>query len=220
METIRIGTLRIKEPVSALTHFIGVLLSLGALGMLVARASAMGGALHVASFAVFGASLVLLYSASTLYHAVDAGPKVDRLLKRIDHMMIFVLIAGTYTPVCLIPLEGTIGIVLLATVWGVAATGILLKAFWIHAPRWLSTGMYILMGWIVVFAIHPLFRSLSGPGFAWLVAGGVSYTIGGLVYGAKWPPFKSRWFGFHELFHVFVLAGSACHFILVYAYLV
>lgn len=212
-------TFKIKDPISALTHFIGAVFSLAAVISLVMKAYTLEKPIYMVAFGIFGMSLVLLYSASTIYHIIEKPASLSKLLKRIDHMMIFVLIAGTYTPVCLIPLKGTVGMVLLTTVWCVAITGIILKIVWLNAPRWLSTLQYIMMGWIVVFAFFPLVRAVPGAGLAWLVAGGLIYTIGGVVYGTKWPPFKSKYFGFHELFHVFVMMGSLCHFIFIYQYI-
>jgi hemolysin III len=211
--------MKIKDPISALTHFIGLLLSIIAVILLVNKAAEQASTLHVTAFSLFGISLILLYLASTVYHMVINPLKVSNLLHRIDHMMIFVLIAGTYTPVCLIPLHGLWGWTLLSIIWFVALAGILLKAFWIQAPRWLSTGIYILMGWIVVIAFNPLLNTLSRSAFIWLLAGGIVYTLGGLIYGLKWPNFTFKNFGFHELFHLFVMGGSFCHFMFMYWYI-
>lgn len=211
--------IRVKDPISALTHFIGVLLSLVALTSLVEKAYYMDNKLYMLAFGIFGISLVLLYSASTIYHVVARPARISKLLKRVDHMMIFVLIAGTYTPICLIPLgaaEGNpLGIAILVAVWSIAIIGIILKIVWLNAPRWLYTAQYIVMGWIAVFALLPLFNSLTHEGFMWLFVGGVVYTIGGLIYATKWPKFKGKWFGFHEVFHLFVLGGSVCHYLMV-----
>lgn len=210
---------RVEEPMSALTHFIGAVLSLVAVTSLVMKAYYMNNALYMIAFGIFGTSLVLLYSASTIYHIVAKPKRWKLLLKRIDHMMIFVLIAGTYTPVCLIPLKGAsgspVGVTVLVVVWCVAILGIFLKIVWLNAPRWLYTVQYILMGWIAAFAIVPLFRTMNLQGFIWMVVGGVIYTIGGLIYATKWPKFNIRGFGFHEVFHVFVLGGSVCHYLMI-----
>lgn len=210
--------MRVKDPISALTHLIGAVLSCVAVVNLVMKAYETGSLLHVIGFGVFGTSLVLLYTASTVYHIVDKPEAMRKVYKRIDHMMIFVLIAGTYTPVCLITLSGPVGTTLLAIIWAIAVSGIIMKAFWIDAPRWLTAGLYILMGWLVVIAIYPIFQSLPEDGFRWLVTGGIVYTIGGVIYALKWPLKHNKWFGFHELFHVFVLGGSVCHYIMVYSY--
>lgn len=201
----------IKDPVSCLTHMAGIALSVLCTVLLLAGAGSAGSARSIVAFAVFGASLILLYTASTVYHMLHVSDAVSATLRRIDHMMIFVLIAGTYTPVCLLALRGAWGWSLLALVWGFALAGILLKALWMGAPRWLSTGIYVLMGWLVLVAFVPLRDALSGPAFGLLAAGGLSYTLGALIYAVKWPPFRSRWFGYHELFHLFVMGGSVFH---------
>lgn len=201
----------IKDPVSCLTHMAGIALSVVCTALLLVEAGSAGSARSIVAFAVFGASLILLYTASTVYHMLDISDAVSAMLRRIDHMMIFVLIAGTYTPVCLLALRGAWGWSLLALVWGFALAGILLKALWMGAPRWLSTGIYVLMGWLVLVAFFPLREALSGGALALLVAGGVSYTVGAGIYAAKWPSFRSKWFGPHELFHLFVMGGSVFH---------
>lgn len=208
----------VKDPMSALTHLIGVILSIFAVYSLVHKSYEIGSTIHVTAFAVFGTSLILLYMASTVYHTINRPKKLSDFLHRIDHMMIFVLIAGTYTPICLIPLEGTLGLSLLTFIWCVAIAGIFFKIFWMNAPRWIYTTIYVAMGWIVIFAILPIARTLEPGAIYWMASGGVAYTVGAVIYGTKWPPIKSKWFGFHEIFHCFVLLGSFCHFILMYKY--
>ncbi|TCT13820.1 hemolysin III [Natranaerovirga pectinivora] len=210
--------MKIKDPISALTHFIGMILSIIAASLLVFKSIQNTTLLHVTSFTLFGASLILLYLASTVYHSVNK-PKLSAILHRIDHMMIFVLIAGSYTPICLIALQGFWGFTLITIIWTIALGGIILKALWINAPRWLSTGIYILMGWLVIIAFNPLLKALPTAAFYWLLAGGIIYTLGGLIYALKWPHFKFKHFGFHELFHLFVMGGSFCHFMLMYLYI-
>lgn len=210
--------MKIKDPVSALTHFAGAVLSLAAVVALIAKALSTGNWLYVLAFGIFGFSLVALYTASTVYHIIDKPEAMRQVARRVDHMMIFVLIAGTYTPICLISLSGTIGYTLFALIWAIAISGIIMKAFWITAPRWLTSGLYILMGWLVVVAIQPVIAALSAEAFYWLLAGGIIYTIGGIIYALKWPLKNNPWFGFHELFHLFVMGGSFCHFILIVAY--
>lgn len=211
--------MKIQDPVSALTHFAGAILAVAGMISLTIKAIEINSMTYTIGFLVFGLSLILLYSASTIYHMIADPARVKKTFRRIDHMMIFVLIAGTYTPVCLIALKGTLGTIMLIVIWSVALFGIALKAFWIDAPRWLTAALYILMGWLVVFAMSPVLKSMSSAAFGWLLAGGITYTVGGLIYATKWPPFKNKWFGFHEVFHLFVLGGSACHFILVFSYL-
>ncbi|MFP4698285.1 MAG: PAQR family membrane homeostasis protein TrhA [Eubacteriales bacterium] len=211
--------MKIKDPISTLTHFIGMILSIIAIILLVSKANVEATFIHVISFTLFGISLIMLYFASTIYHFIEKPKKLSDILHRVDHMMIYVLIAGTYTPICLIPLNGLWGWSLLSIIWGVALAGITLKALWINAPRWLSTGIYILMGWLVIIAFNPLMKSLPSGAFAWLLAGGIVYTLGGLIYALKWPRLKFNNFGFHELFHLFVMGGSFSHFILMYKYI-
>lgn len=209
------STIRLKEPVSGLTHLAGALLGPIAVIFLILTAWPRASAVEIAAFTVFGLSLFLLYSASAIYHLAYVSPKAEKRLKILDHAMIFVLIAGTYTPFCLIPLAGTTGYVMLAVVWGLALVGLPMKIFWHNAPRFLSTAIYVLMGWVVILAIVPLWRATTPFAFWWLVAGGASYTVGAVVYAIKWPDPLPPVFGFHEVWHIFVLGGSVSHFISV-----
>jgi len=209
---------KVKDPVSGLTHLVGALLSVAALVVLVCVAAREGTPWHVVSFAVFGASLILLYTASTLYHLVPLRERATRALRRVDHMMIYVLIAGTYTPISLVALRGAWGWSLLGSIWGMAVLGVIMKIFWLNAPRWLSTLIYIVMGWLIVIAFPPLLRSVPLSGIGWLVAGGILYTAGAVIYGIKKPNIV-KGFGFHEIFHLFVMAGSYGHFWLMYRYI-
>jgi hemolysin III len=203
---------KLREPVNALTHLLGALLSVAGLVMLVVRAAEKGTVWHVVSFAVFGASLLALYSASTLYHSLRLSPRGMLALRQVDHMMIFLLIAGTYTPFTLVPLRGALGWTLFGIIWGCAAVGMGSKLFWMNLPRWIYTGAYVVMGWMVVAAIYPLLLSASVSVVAWLIAGGLLYTAGAVLYATKWPnPFPGR-FGFHEIWHLFVMAGSLSHY--------
>lgn len=203
---------RLREPASALTHLVGAVLSVVGLVTLVYQATVYGTIWHVVSFSVFGISLILLYTASTLYHSLRVSPKATLTLRRVDHMMIFMLIAGTYTPFCLLPLRGALGWWLFGTVWGCAVLGMSVKIFWMKAPRWLYTGFYILMGWLVVLAIGPFKEQVDPVTLTWLGVGGLLYTIGAVFYVVKWPnPWPGR-FGFHEVWHLFVMGGSVAHF--------
>ena len=210
-----------KDPGSAITHFIGWLMALLAAVPLILRAYTAPDAIHVVSLSIFIVSMLLLYAASTLYHSLDINEKVNKRLKKFDHMMISVLIAGTYTPVCLIAIRGTLGYTLLAIVWGIAIFGIILKAFWVNCPKWVSSVLYIGMGWTCVLAFTQILNSLSREAFMWLLTGGIIYTIGGVIYALKLPIFNSRHenFGSHEIFHLFVMGGSFCHFVLMYKFL-
>lgn len=208
----------IKEPGSAITHFIGCVMALLASLPLLTKAARESDSIHMIAMSIFILSMVLLYAASTIYHTVDSTEKVNRRLRKMDHMMIFILIAGSYTPVCLIVLQGKTGMMLCAAVWLVAFAGIIIKACWITCPKWFSSVIYIGMGWLCVFAFMPIVHALSPAGFAWLLAGGIIYTAGGVIYALKLPLFNSRHknFGSHEIFHLFVMGGSVCHFIVMY----
>ncbi|WP_058486720.1 PAQR family membrane homeostasis protein TrhA [Defluviitalea phaphyphila] len=203
---------KIKEPVNVLTHLIGDILSIIGLGFLLYYSMSKGTTWHIVSFSIFGISLILLYTASTLYHALNLSKRKTEILQKIDHMMIYVLIAGTYTPVCLVALRGILGWSLFIFIWIIALIGIFLKIFWFNAPRWLSTLSYIIMGWIVIVAFVPLVKAVNYRGLVYLILGGIFYTIGGIIYGTKRPKINLKFFGFHEIFHIFVLGGSICHF--------
>lgn len=209
-----------KDPGSAITHFIGMLMAIFAAFPLLIKAARQPEPVYVVSLAIFIFSMALLYAASTLYHTFDLSPKINKALKKLDHMMIFVMIAGSYTPICLVVIKGGLGIKLLAAIWTMAIAGMAMKFFWVTCPKWVSSVVYILMGWTCVFAFTPLLHSLPKAGFLWLLAGGVIYTVGGVIYALKLPVFNSRfkYFGSHELFHLFVMAGSVCHFIVMYRY--
>ncbi len=211
---------KLKDPGSAITHFIGMMMAAFAAVPLIIRACSGGRDVAVCC-TVFVVSMVLLYGASTLYHSFDRGEKVNRILKKLDHAMIFVLIAGSYTPICLLVIGGRTGIVLLSLVWGVGIIGIIFKLCWVTCPKWLSSVMYIAMGWMCVMAFTPIMNNMTGSELMWLLAGGIVYTVGGILYAVKTPRVKAynerhRYFGTHEIFHVFVMVGSLCHFVLIY----
>lgn len=200
-----------EEKTNIISHAIGLALSIVALVLLVMRASLHGDMLQLISVAIFGLSLIALYTASTVYHSAK-GPGLRAHMRIIDHATIYVLIAGTYTPLTLIALGGSIGWVIFAAAWAMAATGISLKVFFTGRFDLVSTLMYVFMGWIIVFAIKPLMDNMSSEGLFWLFAGGVAYTTGAVIYGIKKIPFN------HAAFHLFVLLGSFCHFVSVYFY--
>ena len=206
------------RPWSAVTHGAGV--GLGILGavLLLLRTVQTGAAWRLVPFAVYAASMIGLYTASTLYHCLNTDVKGRIALRKYDHISIYFLIAGTYTPMCLVVLrqQGAWGWSLFGAVWGLALAGLILTLAWITAPRWLTAGIYIFMGWMRAAALAPLSRSLSAAGFFWLLGGGVLYTVGGVLYAAKWPGRNNRRFGCHEIFHVFIVLGSVCHFFLMY----
>ncbi|OZU88720.1 hemolysin [Virgibacillus indicus] len=209
----------IREPVNGLTHLFGAVLSFaGLLAMVIKASTVTESTLAIAAVIIFGVSMILLYSASATYHMVVAKDHVIAFLRRIDHSMIFVLIAGTYAPLCLISLNGVTGWVLFAVISSIAVLGVTFKLVWFHAPRWLSTALYVAMGWIVVFFSAALAPILGIGGMAMLIIGGLFYTIGAFIYWLK-PKFLSfKHFGFHEIFHLFILAGSLFHFLCVYLY--
>ena len=211
----------IEDPCSAITHFIGMLMAIFAAVPLLIKAASEPGRIYIISLAIYAASLILLYAASTTYHTFDISEKVNTVLKKIDHMMISVLIAGSYTPVCLIVLRGRTGLILLTIVWSIAIAGILIKAFWVYCPKWVSSVLYIGMGWTCVLAFTQILNNMSPAAFGWLLAGGIIYTVGGVIYALKLPIFDNRHknFGSHEIFHLFVMGGSACHFVVMYAFL-
>lgn len=210
----------IREPGSAITHFIGMMLALFAAVPLLVKAAVSSGHKNFIAMFIFMFSMVLLYGASAMYHSVNVSGKPLRIFRKIDHMMIFVLIAGSYTPVCLIVLGGKEGYLLLTIVWSIAIAGMLIKALWINCPKWFSSIIYISMGWVCLFVFRQLVYTLPISAFCWLLAGGLIYTVGGVIYALKLPIFNSKhaYFGSHEIFHIFCMAGSICHFIFMYRY--
>lgn len=211
----------IREPGSAITHFIGMIAALFASIPILLKAFTDAGNTGVIAMAVFMSSMVLLYGASTLYHSVNLSGPTLKIFQKIDHMMIFVLIAGSYTPVCLLVLEPRSGYSLLIAVWACAAIGMIVKAIWITCPKWFSSTIYIAMGWACLSVFSQLIVLLSSKAFLWLLLGGIMYTAGGIIYALKLPLFNLRHknFGTHEIFHLFVMAGSICHFICMYCYI-
>ena len=208
-----------REPVNALSHMAGALASIVGLTLMVMFAAIRADAWHVVSFAIFGTTLVLMYTASFLYHGLKTSEKVLLVFRRIDHIMIFMLIAGSYTPICLVPLRGPWGWSIFGAVWGIAIIGMGLKIFAMNVPRWISTMIYLIMGWLCVIAIYPLIKNLELICLFWLALGGLFYSGGAIIYSLKKPnPFPGI-FGFHEIWHLFVLLGSACHFWLVFKYI-
>jgi len=196
----------LEERINVASHALGLLLSIVALLLLIAKGSSV---LELVSLSVFAASLIALYAASTVYHVTTSVAR-RAWLRTVDHAMIYVLIAGTYTPFSLLVIKGTAGWTIFAISWAMAATGIVVKLY--HTGRYdrLSTAMYVFMGWMIVFAIKPLIDNLSPAGLSWLFGGGISYTVGALFYSLRKMPFG------HATFHIFVLIGSACHFVSVY----
>ena len=214
-ETISI---KIREPGSAITHFLGLILIWIGAGPLLQRAMEHGSITTTLSMFVFILSASLLYAASTLYHSVVMDLKKTLIFRKIDHTMISVLIAGTYTPVCLIALKGQTGYILLGAIWLLALAGIVLKLFFVSWPKWISSVLYVVMGWLCAFALKPLFEVLPLSAFLWLLFGGIAYTLGAVIYAFKLKAFNEKhiYFGSHEIFHIFIMLGTFCHYMLLY----
>ena len=210
----------IREPGSAITHYIAMMLAMVATVPLLMKATLSQDMKHIVAMLIFAGSMVLLYGASTIYHAVNLAGKALKVFKKIDHMMIFVLIAGTYTPVCLLVLNQENGYPLLILVWATAIVGMLVKLFWVTCPKWFSSVIYIAMGWECLLVFRPLLTQLQVEAFLWLLIGGIIYTIGGVIYALKMPVFDAlhKYFGLHEIFHLFVMGGSFCHFMFMFLY--
>ncbi len=202
------------RPWSAITHGVGAGLAL--LGTILLLLRAAGQWNNFWAFALYGVSMVGLYTASTLYHCINTSVRGRLALRKYDHCSIYLLIAGSYTPICVIALEPPQGLILCGIVWALAAAGIVLSIAWIDCPRWLTSGVYLFMGWMALGAIGSIARALPPLGMFALVLGGVLYSVGGVLYAAKWPGRNNPRFGCHEIFHLFILMGSVCHFWLMY----
>lgn len=201
--------MRIREPFNAISHLVGLVLAAAGTILLLRMAHGTG---ERVAFAVYGGSLILLYGASTIYHSLPLSVHQLRPLRTLDHIAIYFLIAGTYTPVAMVTLHGPWGWTLLGTAWAIAVAGIPFKIWFLDAPTWISTGMYLGMGYIVLGAAVPLAARVSPAGLAWLVAGGLAYTVGAIIFTRERPdPFPGV-FGHHEIWHLLVLVGSGCHF--------
>ncbi len=209
----------LREPVNSISHGAAAIASIAGLTFLIIASSLKGSAWHIVSFTIFGSTLVMMFTSSALYHGLKVSGGKLAILRRIDHIMIFLLIAGTYTPICLLPLRGYWGWSIFGFVWSLAFTGIIIKVFFMNVPRLVSTLIYLVMGWICIVAIYPIITSLQAVSIAWLVAGGFFYTIGAVIYTLKKPDLFPNIFGFHEIWHIFVIVGSSCHFWLIYKYL-
>lgn len=201
-----------EEKLNVISHALGLVLSIVALILLVIHASNYGDAKHIISFSIYGASLIVLYAASTFYHA-SKNPKLRTKLNIFDHAAIYILIAGTYTPFTLLVLKGWVGWTIFGISWGLALVGVVLKLFYTGRYDKISTFAYVFMGWLIVFAVKPLVQNFSSEGLFWLAAGGIFYTIGAVLYSITRLKYN------HAIFHIFVLLGSFSHFIAVYFYI-
>ncbi len=205
---------------SGLTHFVATLLSIAGLSVLVTLGAIKGTAVHIVSFSIFGASLIMLYLASTLYHFLSRDhPKKD-LFQTIDHMMIYVLIAGTYTPLALIVLPTAWGWSIFGAIWGLAFAGIIIKSFRLRVPRWFPSVFYLLMGWLIVVAFVPLRNVISPEGFFWLILGGLFYTAGTIFFALDGISPRKDWYTYHDIFHIFVMCGSLAHFWFMFKFVI
>lgn len=202
-----------REPVSGLTHFSAALVSL--LGLAILLIKGWGNGLQMMAFLIYSTSLVLMFSASAVYHLTDSSNRVISVLRKLDHTAIYLLIAGTYTPICLLFFNGFWQIGLLSIVWAFAFAGIVVKLFTIHAPRWVTAGIYLVMGWLCILAIGEIVRTIPQGAIIWLVLGGLFYTFGAVIYMTKKMDFKPGIFGFHEVWHVFVILGAFSHFLMI-----
>ncbi|WP_317853665.1 PAQR family membrane homeostasis protein TrhA [Chakrabartyella piscis] len=208
----------VKDPMSALTHLIGFL-AVTPLGLvLIDRAVTKGDTLEAVALLVFTISIMLSYASSTIYHTLQVSKEKELKLRKIDHMMIFVLISGTYTPICLGPIGGWTGLSMVITVWSMTIAGVFVKLFWMNAPRWFSTSLYVVMGWLSATLLAPLYHATGIGGVVCLIGGGIAYTIGAVIYALKKPAIASKYFGFHEIFHLFVMLGSAFHIAFMFLY--
>lgn len=211
-----------REPFNSFTHLAGALLAGVGLLALLSIAIGNGSTRQVVAFSIFGGSLVATYCASAFYHTFHLSERGVMQLRRIDQMMVYVLIAGTYTPICLILLRGSVGLGLLIAVWSIAALGIIVTLAWVSAPHWVSNGLYLGMGWLALLVIRPLLAAAPLGFFLLLALGGVIYTIGAVMLALHWPRVKAgalpKLFGSHEIWHLCVIAGSVAHYVAILTY--
>lgn len=208
---------KFRNPVSGLIHFFSALLALVGLVLMVVASS--GQALKQVSVAIYGLSLVTLFTASATYHLVNPSEAALRRLRKFDHSAIYVLIAGTYTPICINFFTGFLRWGFLSVIWGIAVAGVIVKLFVINAPRWVTAGVYLVMGWMAVFVIKPMLATMPAGALWWMLAGGLVYSVGAVIYITKKMDFFPNVFGFHEVWHIFVSLAALCHFIMIYQYI-
>ncbi len=208
---------KLREPVNGLTHFFAAIVA--AIGLIALIVIGWNSLVKEISLSIYGTTLILLFAASATYHMVKAGPKIIEKLRKFDHSAIYLLIAGTYTPICAIMFTGFWKWGMLAIIWSLAAIGIVVKMFIINAPRWLTAGVYIVMGWLALAAIGEMLRVMPVGAMVWLLIGGVTYTLGAVVYITKKLDFFPGKFGFHEVWHIFVILAALAHFIAIAVYI-
>jgi hemolysin III len=204
----------LRDPISAVLHMAGA--GIAVIGAIVLLSSGASGAAATLALMIYAGSLVLLFLSSGIYHALIESPRVIEALRKLDHSAIYVLIAGSYTPFCVLAFSGFWRWGFLALIWTLALIGIVTKLFIIDAPRWVTAGIYVCMGWLSIFAVREMITALPGASLGWLLAGGVIYTLGALIYITKRLDLRPGVFGFHEVWHVFVLLGAAAHFLAIY----
>ncbi len=209
----------IREPINGLTHGLGALLAVVGLILLLYNAIAAGSVSKIVAFSIFGASMVLLYTSSSLYHSLPVNEKTLELFRKLDHAMIYVLIAGSYTPICLLVLDDAWRWIIFSAVWCVTLIGVVKKFVWTTVPRWLSLTFYLVMGWVGILLFPSIIQKMPVGFLLWIIAGGLSYTIGAIIFGIEKPNLIPDWFGHHEIWHLFVMAGTFSHFWAFYRFL-
>lgn len=211
---------KVKDPISALTHFVAFILCIIASPLLLVKgASDNKSIIELLSLSVFALSTIFLYGASTCYHSFNIGEKRNKILRKIDHAMIGILVAGTYTPLCLISLRDVDGVRLMSFVWILALSALVLKLFWINCPKWMSSVIYLLMGWACAPSLGSIYRTLPEGGFRLLLLGGITYTIGALIYAMRIRALeRNKNFKSHEIFHLFIMGGTLFHYLMIYLY--
>lgn len=210
--------LNMKEPINTWTHFIPFIA--GIVGLVFLIIESLGNLALLVTMSIFGVSIILLYGASTVYHWVKTTPKKELLLRKLDHIAIYLLIAGTYTPILYFALDGAWKITMLIAVWLLALIGIIMKVFFINLPRSVSTSFYIALGWLAVIPFGKLINTLPFTAIFLLILGGITYTIGGIIYATKKLNFFPKTIGFHGVFHIFIAAGTLIHFFMVYIFII
>lgn len=207
---------KLHDPVSGLMHLAAAVVA--GLGLFALIYLGRGSSSKQASLVIYGLSLIAMFTASATYHLVNASPATSKFLRKLDHSSIYLVIAGTYTPICLYFFTGFWQWGMVALIWTFALVGILVKLVFIHAPRWLTVVIYLVMGWLGVFAIPEMVNAMPAGAIGWLFAGGIFFTLGAMVYALKKPDWYPNIFGFHEIWHIFVILGCLCHFIVIAAY--
>ena len=207
---------KFRQPFNGISHLLGAIFSF--FGLIYLLIKGWGNSTQEISYLIYGISLILMFSASATYHITTSSEKGMRILRKLDHTAIYLLIAGTYTPICLLFLSGFWHFGLLIIIWSLALIGIIIKLFIINAPRWVTAGIYLVMGWLCVMASGEMLHTMSPAALAWLVTGGLFYTVGAIIYITKKMDFKPGVFGFHEVWHIFVILGAASHYILIAGY--